>query len=68
MEQVFEQETRLVPYDTIYKGTSKRHRTDEKGHILRCRVLHKYLIQKQDYPTTPIPRSIVQLVFFKYRC
>ena len=33
----------LVPYDTLHKGTSKRHKIDEKVPIMRCTLFYQYL-------------------------
>ena len=43
---------RLVPDDTVHKGTNKCHKMDEKVPILRCKFLHQYLYFLI-YPTTP---------------
>ena len=33
----------LVPENTVKKGTSKFHKTDEKASILQCTFIHQYL-------------------------
>ena len=40
-------------YNTVNKGTGKRHITDEKPLILRCAFLHQYLILKPHYTRKP---------------
>ena len=46
----------MVPDNTVHKGTSKRHKTDENSPILRCTFLHKYLIYIYIYiPLHPAP-------------
>ena len=47
----------MVPDDTVHKGTSKNHKTDEKSPILRSMFLHQYLILKH-YPSTPNAHQI----------
>ena len=47
---------RLVLDKNIHKGTSKRHKTDTKAPILRCTLLHHYLIFL-NWPTTPNTHS-----------
>ena len=32
----------LILEDTVHKGASKRHKTDEKEPILWCMFFHKY--------------------------
>ena len=46
----------LVPNETLYKGTSKNHKMDEKSPILRCTFIHQCFIQKKSIPlhTSPI--------------
>ena len=36
----------MVPDDTVHKGTSKCHKTDERATILWCTFFHQYLYLK----------------------
>ena len=36
--------TAMVPNDTVNKGTSKLHKTDEKAHILWYTFFRQYLV------------------------
>ena len=47
--------TKTFSDDTVDKGTSKCHKTDEKAPILRCTFLHKYLIKTIISPLFPTP-------------
>ena len=50
----------LVPDDTVHKGNSKSHKTDEKGTHFAVHVFHKYLDFLERNTTTTIPLLKIQ--------
>ena len=58
---------RLVPHNTVNKGTSKCHRTDEKAPMLWCTFLYQYFILRI-IPPNPAPIQLRIGLIKKLQC
>ena len=55
----------MVPYDTLYKGTSKSHKTDKNNPFCGARLSINIRLKKLHY-TDPPSKNIVGYIFLSY--